>query len=198
MNTPELQRLKMAWLAAKESGDTQAQMRILREHPTERELLIDFIAAYSATGGAEPVDLDAPILPLTQRAYQSVLDRVFAPQPAASFANLFELRKSHNLSKVDVAKGLRLSVDVWNKFEGGAVELVSLSQRQLERIATFFQVGVDQFSALLDASQPATTLNRRQTQEAARDAKQGLQKQSFAEAVARSTMSKEDKQFWLE
>ncbi len=198
MNILELQRLKMAWLAAKESGDIQAQTRILREHPNEREQLIDFIAAYSATGGAEPVDLDAPMLPLTQRAYQSALDRAFAPQPVASFANLAELRKSRNLSKVDVAKGLRLSVDVWNKFEVGAVELVSLSQRQLERIATFFQIGADQFGALLDGSLPTMTLNRRQTQEAARDVKQGPQKQSFTEAIARSTMAKEDKQFWLE
>lgn len=198
MNTFELQRLKMAWLAAKESGDTQAQMQILREHPTEREQLIDFIAAYHATGGAEPVDMDTSILPLTQRAYQGVLDRVFAPQAVAAFANLTELRKSRNLSKVDVAKGLRLSVEVWNKFEVGAVELVSLSQRQVERIATFFQIGFDQFGALLDASQPTVTLNRRQTREAAREVKQSPQKQSFAEAVARSTMSKEDKQFWLE
>lgn len=196
MNTFELQRLKMAWLAAKESGDTQAQMQILREHPTEREQLIDFIAAYHATGGAEPIDIDAPILPLTQHAYQGVLDRIFAPQ--AAFANLAELRKSRNLSKVDVAKGLRLSVEVWNKFEVGAIELVSLSQRQVERITTFFQVGMDQFGALLDASQPTVTLNRRQTREAAREVKQGPQKQSFAEAIARSTMSKEDKQFWLE
>ncbi len=198
MNTLELQRLKMAWLAAKESGDTQAQMQILHEHPTEREQLIDFIAAYHATGGTETVDMDVSILPLTQRAYQGALDRAFAPQAVASFANLAELRKSRNLSKVDVAKGLRLSVEVWNKFEVGAVELVSLSQRQLERIATFFQVGMDQFGALLDASQPVVTLNRRQTQEAARDTKQSPQKQSFVEAVTRSTMSKEDKQFWLE
>ncbi len=208
MNTFELQRLKMAWLAAKESGDTQAQMRLLQEHSTEREALIDFIAAYHATGGAEPIDMDAPILPLAQRAYQSALKRVFEPQTAPSatstpaefvaFANLAELRKGRNLSKIDVAKGLHLSVDVWNKFEAGAIELLSLSQRQLERIASFFQVHVDQFGTLLDASQPAITLNRRQTPAAARSSRQGPEKQSFAEAIARSTMSKEDKQFWLE
>lgn len=198
MDRFELQRLKMAWLAAKESGDMQAQMQILREHSNEGEQLIDFIAAYSATGGSEPVDMDASILPLTQRAYQSALNRAFPLQNVAAFANLSELRKSRNLSKVDVAKGLRLGVDVWSKFEEGAVELVSLSQRQVERLAAFFQVGIDQFGALLNDSQAATTLNRRQTAEAARVAKQGRQKQSFAEAIARSTMSKEDKQFWLE
>jgi transcriptional regulator with XRE-family HTH domain len=199
MNTFELQRLKMAWLAAKESGDTQAQMRLLQENPAEREALVDFIAAYHATGGADPVDMDAPILPLTQRAYQSALDRVFEiSTSAAPFANLAELRKGRNLSKVDVAKGLHLSVDVWSKFEAGAIELLSLSQRQLERIAGFFQVNIDQFSSMLDTSQPMVTLNRRQTPAAARNTHQGPQKQSFAEAIARSTMSKEDKQFWLE
>ncbi|GAC1358358.1 MAG: hypothetical protein NVS2B12_01430 [Ktedonobacteraceae bacterium] len=202
MNTFELQSLKMAWLAAKESGNTQAQMRILQEHPEAREQLIDFIASYHAMGGADSIDEDAPMLPLTQRAYQNALQRVFEPQTAtsmaAAFTNLAELRKSRKLSKVDAARGLRLSVDVWTKFEAGAIELVSLSQRQLERIAGFFEVGMDQFEALLDGSQPAVTLNRRQTKEAARSIQQGPQKQSFAEAVKRSTMSKEDKQFWLE
>ncbi len=36
MNTPELQRLKMAWLAAAEAGDTLSQQRLLREHPAEQ------------------------------------------------------------------------------------------------------------------------------------------------------------------
>ena len=195
MNTFELQSLKMAWLAAKEAGDTQAQRRILQEHPAEQGELIDFIAAYHATGGAEPVDADAPLLTLTQRAFQSALERVFE-QPA--FANLGELRKSRKLSKVEVAKGLRLSVDVWNKFEAGAIELVSLSQQQVERLARFFEIGINQFGSMLDASQPTVTLNRRQTHEAAQDTRQSPKKQSFAEAIARSTMSKEDQQFWLE
>ncbi len=205
MNTFELQRLKRAWLTAKESGDTQAQRRLLQENPTEREALIDFIAAYHATGGAEPIDENAPILPLTQHAYQSALNRVFEQQATSSatatiaaFANLAALRKDRNLSKVDVAKGLHLSVDVWSKFEAGAIELLSLSQRQLERIAGFFQVNIDQFGTLLDASRPAVTLNRRQTQSAASSVQQGPKKQTFAEAIARSNMSKEDKQFWLE
>jgi len=200
MNTFELQRLKMAWLTAKESGDAQAQMRLLQENPTEREALIDFITAYHATGGAEPIDENAALLPLTQRAYQRALSRVFEQQtaPSASFANLAALRKERNLSKVDVARGLHLSVDVWSKFEAGAIELLSLSQRQLERIAGFFQVSIDQFGTLLDASQPAVTLNRRQTQAAASSDHQAPKKQTFAEAIDRSNMSKEDKQFWLD
>ncbi len=101
------------------------------------------------------------------------------------------------MSKVDVAKGLRLTVEVWNKFESGAIELVSLSQRQLERLAMFFQVSVEQFTGLLDNSQPTLTLNCRQTRDAARH-EQGPQKQGFPEAIARSTMSQEDKDFWLE
>jgi transcriptional regulator with XRE-family HTH domain len=196
MNAFELQRLKMAWLAAKEAGDTQTQMRILQDNPTEQDELINFIAAYHATGGDEKVEQDVPMLALTQRALQSALDRVFEPQPA--FATLAALRKSRNLSKLDVAKGLRLSVDVWNKFEAGAIELVSLSERQLERITHFFEIGVDQFASMLSGSQPSITLNRRQTREAARNTQQGPQIQSFAEAIKRSNMSKEDKQFWLE
>jgi transcriptional regulator with XRE-family HTH domain len=197
MNTPELQRLKMVWLAAKEAGDTQAQMRLLHDHPKEQEALIDFIAAYHAVSrtDVESTEPDAPLLALTQRACQSALERIFEPQPA--IATLGELRKSRHLNKVEVAKGLHLGIDIWNKFEGGAIELVSISQQQLQRLAEFFQVSIEQFSTLLNHSQPTFTINRRQTREAA-DNDQGPRKQSFADAINRSTMSKEDKQLWLE
>jgi transcriptional regulator with XRE-family HTH domain len=198
MNTAETQQLKMAWLAAKEAGDTETQMRLLNDYPEQQAELINFIAACAATAGTETTEL---LLPLTQRALQSALNRVFAPEMVAvqvTEINLSELRKSRQLSKLAVAKGLRLSLDVWEKFEAGAIELVSLSQRQLERLAQFFQVSTEQFGTLLSNSQPAFTLNRRQTREGARSEQQGPRKQSFAEAIAHSTMSKEDKRFWLE
>ena len=198
MHTPEIQQLKMAWLAAKEAGDTQTQMRLLRDHTEQQAELIDFIAAYTATAGAETAE---PLLPLTQRALQSALNRIFTSEMAATqvmVTSLSELRKSRQFSKLAVARGLRLSLDVWEKFEAGAIELVSLSQRQLERLAQFFQVSTEQFGTLLSNSQPTFTLNRRQTREGAHSEQQGPRKQSFAEAIARSTMSKEDKRFWME
>lgn len=200
MNTAEIQQLKMAWLAAKEAGDTQEQTRLLREHPEAQDALIDFIAAYSATGGLD-VEQDAqdmPLLTLTQRALQSALDRVFASAlaPALTVSTLGELRRSRKLSKLDVAKGLRLGVDVWSKFEAGTIELVSLSQRQLARLASFFQISADQFATLLTSSQPSISLNRRQTREAANQ--EQTNRQHFAEAIARSDMSEEEKQLWLD
>jgi transcriptional regulator with XRE-family HTH domain len=197
MNSPELQRLKMAWLVAQEDGDTQTQMRLIRDNPTEQEALIDFIAAYHAIGRAEreTTEPSTPLLALTQRACRNALERVFEPQLAV--ATLSELRKSRRLNKVEVAKALHLGIDVWNKFEEGAIELASLSQRQLQRLAEFFQVSIEQFSTLLGHSQPTFIVNRRQTREAA-DKEQGPRKQSFADAINRSTMSKEDKALWLE
>ena len=79
------------------------------------------------------------MLPLTQRAMQSALNRIFTTEIQVSFATLTELRKSRKLSKVEVAKGLRLGIDVWNKLENGAIELVSLSQRQLDAVAITFR-----------------------------------------------------------
>jgi transcriptional regulator with XRE-family HTH domain len=196
--TSDIQKLKMAWLAAKETGDVQMQMRLLRDHPEQQAELIDFIAGYAATTGTDKAEA---LLPLTQRALQSALDRVFSPETATIqviAANLGELRKHRQLSKLAAARGLRLSLDVWEKFEAGAIELVSLSQRQLERLAQFFQISTEQFSTLLSNSQPAFTLNRRQTRVGARSEQQGPRKQSLAEAIAHSTMSKEDKRFWLE
>jgi transcriptional regulator with XRE-family HTH domain len=199
MNTSELQRLKMAWLAAKEAGDATVQVQILRDHPDEQDALIDFIAAYHAMGGGEAIDENTPLLTSTQQALQTALNRVFEgpTQSQLAFATLSELRQGQHLKKADVARGLRLSLDVWNKFENGAIELASLSKRQVERLAHFFHVSIDQFGTLLNGSQPVTTLNYRQTSEAAKK-QQGPQKQTFKDAIARSTMSAQDKAFWLE
>lgn len=200
MNTPSLRQLKMAWLAAREAGDQQEQLRLLRAYPEQQDDLIDFIAAYHATGGDTTNELSADVLtevtPLTQRAIQSALGRVFAPRPQTAFTTLTELRKSLNLSKSETARRLRLSVDVWNKFENGAIDLLSMTRQQLERIASSFYISAEQFGNLLTNSQPAISFNRRQTRHAAQYEQQGPQKQSFDEAIARSTMSKEDKEFW--
>lgn len=203
MNTRELQQLKMAWLAAKAAGDTQAQMNLLLDHPEPetQAALIDFIAAFSATefAAASAASEQQALLPLTQRAYQTALERVFDTQPVTAAATLRELRAQRGLSLVSAAKSLRLGVDVWKKFEDGAIELASLSQRQLERLASFFQVGAEQFSTLLNNSQPALTLNRRQTGDAARKQQQSQpKKQTFAEALEKSSMTKQEKRSWLE
>lgn len=196
MRKKELQEIKMAWLAAEEAGDTQTKLALLRDYPDMQDALIDFAAAYHITSpaGAEPT-----ILPLSRRAAQSALQRVFTPKmevvPAAS---LRELRTQCGLSLVEAARGLRLGIDVWKKFEDGLVELASLSERQMGRLAAFFQVSSEQFSTLLHQSQPAFVLNRRQTAEAARQDQQFTSKQSFVEALKKSTMSVEDKQSWLD
>ena len=195
MNTFDLQRLKMAWLAAKEAGDTTTQVQLLRDHPDQQDALIDFIAAYHAMGGSEVINETTPLLTSTQQALQTALDRVFVTEN--HFANLSELRQSQHLKKVDVARSLRLSLDVWNKFENGAIEFASLSKRQIERLAQFFHVSIEQFATLLNNSQPSTTLNYRQTSEAAKK-QQGPQKQTFTDAIVRSTMSTQNKAFWLE
>ncbi len=199
MYTSELQHLKMAWLAAKDAGDITTQVQLLRDHPDEQDALIDFIAAYHAMGGDEDVDETAPLLANTEQALQTALNRVLGAedQPQVAFATLSELRQSQHLKKADVARGLRLSLDVWNKFENGAIELASLSKRQVEHLAQFFRISIEQFGTLLNCSQPATTLNFRQTREAA-EKQQGPQKQTFSDAIARSTMSAQDRAFWLE
>ncbi len=196
MEAHELQQLKMAWMAAREAGDTQAQLALLRDHPDVQAALVDFIAAYHATDVAGPDALHTPLSPLTQRACQTALERVFGNALVA--ANLRELRMQRGLSMANVARGLRLGVDVWKKFEDGAIELASLTERQLERLATFFRVSTGQFGMMLQSSQPTLALNRRQTSEAAHSKQQGAQKQSFGEAVEKSTMTKEEKRLWLE
>ena len=196
MDIHELQQLKMAWIAAKEAGDTYAQTSILRDHPEAQAALADFIAAYAAIHVNEADTQEQALLPLTRRAMQTALTRVFENPLTAS--TLQELRTQRGLSMVNAARGLRLSVDVWKKFESGAIELVSLSEKQLARLASFFQVSSEQFGSLLNNSQPAFTLNRRQTGQAARHEQQSPKKQTFTEAIDKSTMTKEEKRFWLD
>lgn len=195
MNTRELQQLKMAWIAARVAGDTQTQVALLRDNPQAQSALIDFIAAYRATNIPElPTESDS-LLPLTLRANQTALERVFDTQTAAS--NIRELRMQRGFTMVNAARGLRLSVDVWKKFESGAIELTSLTEKQLNRLAHFFLVSAAQFSDLLNNSSPSVTLNRRQTESAARGEQQ-MQKQSLQEAIQKSTMTREEKHLWLE
>ena len=199
MNTYDLQQLKMAWIAAKEAKDIQAQVTLLRDHPAAQAELSNFIAAYHATDVAEldaMSSLQPDLVPMLQRARQVALQRVFTTQPQPT--TLQELRTQRGLTMVAAAKGLRLGVDVWKKVESGAIELVSLSEHQLERFAHFFQVNTAQFSDMFNNSQPAITMNRRQTSAAARSQQQSPRKQSFAEAIQHSTMSKDEKRSWLE
>ena len=149
------------------------------------------IQANERSSNAQEVEL----LPLTQRAYATALERVFGP--ATSTAGLRQLRVQKGLSLAEAARGLHLGVDVWKKFEDGVIELVSLSERQLARLAHFFQVSGEQFGNMLYNSQPLPTLNRRQTAGAARSARDRREKQSFAVAIKKSTMSKEEKKEWL-
>jgi transcriptional regulator with XRE-family HTH domain len=210
MNTRALQQLKMAWIAAREAGDTQAQVALLRDHPEAQAALIDFIAAYRTSDIPElssesepllPLTLRAnqtasePLLPLTLRANQTAMERVFDTQTAAS--NIRELRTQRGFTMVSAARGLRLSVDVWKKIESGAIELTSLTEKQLNRLAHYFQVSAEQFGEMLNNSSPSVTLNRRQTEFAARS-EQPVQKQSLREAIQKSTMTREEKHHWLE
>jgi transcriptional regulator with XRE-family HTH domain len=195
MNNNELQRLKIAWLAAEEAGDKQTQFALLRDYPDAQEALIDFIAAYRITEPGETHAQQVDLLPLTQRAYATALERVFGPAKAS--ADLRQLRVQKGLSLAETARGLHLGIDVWKKFEDGVIELFSLSERQLARLAHFFQVSAEQFGSLLSNSQPLPSLDRRQTAQAARRTSDRRKKQSFDEAIKKSTMSKEEKKEWL-
>ncbi len=196
MNNDDLQQLKMAWLAAEEAGDKERQFALLYDHPDAQESLIDFIAAYHITEPSEEDVEQVELLPLTRRAMATTLERVFSPLTARG--GLRQLREQTGLSLVETARRLRLGVDVWKKFEDGVIELVSLSERQLERLANFFHVGIEQFGTLLNNSQPIPTLDRRQTAQAARNSFRKQKKESFAEAVKKSKMSSGEKKEWLD
>lgn len=193
MNTIDVQHIKMAWLAAEESGDRATQVALLRDYPDAQDELTNFIAAYHVTEMAPPES--EALLPLTERAAQTAMQRVFG-SPLAS-ADLRSLRARKGLSLTQAARGLRLGADVWKKLEDGVIDLYSLSERQIGRLAQFFQVSAEEFSTLLLNSSPVPTLNRRQTAQAARASEQQPARQSFAEAIEKSGMAKAEKKEWL-
>ena len=194
MNAKDWQHIKMAWLSAEDSGDRAAQIALLRDYPDAQDELTDFIAAYHITETA-PAESEA-LLPLTERATQTAMQRVFG-SPLAS-ADLRSLRARKGLSLMQAARGLRLGADVWKKFEDGIIDLYSLGGRQLDRLAQFFSVSADEFGKLLANSAPVPTLNRRQTAQAARASEQqAARKQAFAEAIEKSSMTKAEKKEWL-
>lgn len=194
MNEKELQHLKMAWLTAEDSGDRDAQIALLRDYPDAQDELTDFIAAYYII---ETAPAESEVLsPLTERAVQTAMQRIFG-SPLAN-ADLRTLRARMGLSLTQAARGLRIGADVWKKFEDGIIDLFSLSERQLGRLAQFFHVSAAEFGALLQNSAPVPTLNRRQTAQAARESEQQPpRKQSFAEALEKSSMTKAEKKEWL-
>jgi transcriptional regulator with XRE-family HTH domain len=194
MNTNDTQRIKMAWLAAEDSGDRTTQIALLRDYPDAQDELVNFIAAYHMTEMAAP-EGDA-LLPLTERAAQTAMQRVFGS--AVASADLRALRARQGLSLTQAARGLRLGADVWKKFEDGVIDALSLSERQLGRLAQFFQISAEEFGKMLRNSQPVATLNRRQSAQAARDGLlQPTRKQSFSEAIEKSGMAKAEKKEWL-
>src|SRR5258708_9373236 len=97
----------------------------------------------SITGQVEGGEQQAALLPLTQRAYATALERVLGPSLLP--ADLRQLRVQKGLSLAEAARRLHMGVDVWKKFEEGLIELVSLSQRQLERLDQFFHLSSEQF-----------------------------------------------------
>ncbi|HEY6540032.1 MAG TPA: helix-turn-helix transcriptional regulator [Ktedonobacteraceae bacterium] len=194
MNEQELQHLKMAWLRAEDSGDRGAQIALLRDYPDTQDELTDFIAAFHIIETA-PAESEA-LSPRTERAAQSAMQRVFG-SPLAN-ADLRSLRARMGLSLTQAARGLRLGADVWKKFEDGIIDIFSLSERQLGRLAQFFHVSAEEFGTLLQNSSPVPTLNRRQTAQAARESEQqAARKQPFAEALEKSSMTKAEKKEWL-
>ncbi len=214
MNKQELQKIKLDWLFAEEHGDTARQTDLictLSDYPDAQSDLIDFIAAYRASDIPGPDASYEYLVPMAFRAMDTAMKRVFGESasmvqatnvlPAMALLSaqtLSELRMQRGFSKTTAARGLRLSIDVWNKFEEGAIDLISLTRSQLDRLSTFFEVSIEQFSHLLSNSQPTPMLNRRQTGRAARSTHQGPRKQSLAEAIERSTMTHDEKNLWLE
>ena len=107
---------------------------------------------------------------------QTAWGRAFDNQYGSATTLFTELRTRRGLSLVSAARGLRLGADVWKKFEQGAIDLVSLSERQLERLARFFDVSAEQFGLILNNSQPSddhqsSSKQRRRTQRATKPSK---------------------------
>ena len=106
--------------------------------------------------------------------------------------NLTQLRVERGWSKVEAARALRLGTDVWDKLEQGVILPDSLTRGQVAQLAGCFAVSALLFLTLLKQSrpQPPSVCQRR-------GAAPGTPAvQSFALALERSAMRRQEKRFW--
>jgi hypothetical protein len=108
---------------------------------------------------------------------------------------LAQLRRARELSKKTIASTLRLSVDVWHKLENGAILLETLSSDCLNTLAQGLQITREELLRLLTHKHASTQNSMCYT---TRRPVLLPEPQSFATAITRSSMSREDKQYWLQ
>ncbi len=121
----------------------------------------------------------------------------------AEFPSLLDLRRQRGVSLVQAAAALRLSPDVWKKFETGAILPDSLHSFQVERLAAFFEIPPATFvaalrkSASLAALAPPVAFCRRKSSRSLSGHETTPASQQFETALALSQMNEEAKRSWL-
>jgi len=203
---PELMRLKMELVAAREHGEGGALSRMLVAHPRHVAALTEFAAALVATSGYERETLTAETMAVAARAEARALATVFpvtAPVAASksassgfgarAVASLKALRRARGVSLSAAARRLGLGLDVLSDLEAGLINASSVPDRLTRALGELLQTTAEQVHAALDAQsavRPALQLNRSSDGD--------VPMRDFAEAVRLSTsMSPEQKTEWL-
>jgi transcriptional regulator with XRE-family HTH domain len=206
---PELMRLKMELVAAREHGEGGALSRMLVAHPRHVAALAEFAAALVATSGYERETLTAETMAVAARAEARALATVFpvtAPVAASesarsasggfgalAAASLKALRRARGVSLSAAARRLGLGLDVLSDLEAGLINASSVPDRLTRALGELLQTTAEQVRAALDAQsavRPALQLNRSSDGD--------VLMRDFADAVRLSTsMSPEQKTEWL-
>jgi transcriptional regulator with XRE-family HTH domain len=193
-----LMQAKMELVAALESGGAPAMMAQLHRQVRHQGDLAEFAAALLATTPLPNEEALVPqYLPLAERATQRALAAV-AAAPAGALT-LSAVRRARGLSPAQVARQLKLGVDVLDKLEKGRIVAASVPGRLLDELAALLDISARQVRACLDVVAPATApALRRQRTVAPRAGQETAAAQTFADAVRRSPgMSEAQREEWL-
>ncbi len=202
-----LRQAKLALVAARERGETDALARALRASPAQANALADFALALTATDSYGNEALTPDVSEIAAAARARAFTAVFgaeaadvAPALAASAQarSLKALRQARGVTLSAAARALGLGVDVLSALEAGRVRASSAPRQLTEALSGLLDATVDQISAALGA-QAAPALRRGALDAShTRESPESSAQLDFADAVLLSqSMTPEEKARWL-
>ncbi|MEO7000727.1 MAG: helix-turn-helix transcriptional regulator [Ktedonobacterales bacterium] len=203
----DLMRAKMALVAAREQGATEALGAELVKHPADADELTTFAMALIATASYDAEPIPADVCEVAARARTQAFAVVFgepvaapvavaAPQGAlAGMLSLKALRQARGLGMKTVAERLGLGADVLSALEAGRIAVASVPERLTNALGELLGASLDQLTGAMSLSvQPAL----RRSQVGAVKGDQAPAPLDFAEVVRQSpSMSAQQKAAWL-
>jgi hypothetical protein len=190
--------MQVALIEAHNEGQELALVQnYLRQYPALRDEIAEFMLALAVFDGPDPVP-DPELEGIVARglARGKAMAQAVAATPALT---LREAMAARGVKKTQLARALRLGMDVLDRLVQGGIDLATVPARLFTQVGDALQASADEVRAWAEHSVPVQPQFRRgqaQTPSAAK-----ANRQSFADAVHQSpaaNMSEADRALWLQ